>query len=124
MITGFVESEPAIAAKWSATWPTDLPASTSGWALASATVSGSSGHPGVSAAYPAASNRSAHRSQLLGSRNRPWTNITGVSPEAFARSTCPLSCSVIVVVVLDLSADMKVPPQLRCGSDQVERGFE
>src|SRR5271166_6468694 len=108
MMTGFADSESAIAAKWSATWPTDLLASTSGWALASATVSGSSGHPGVSATYPASSNSSAHRSQLLGSRNRPWTNITGVSLDAFARSACPVSSSVIVVMVLDLSSDIDV----------------
>ena len=35
------------ASKWSATSPTDLPANTSGCSFASATVSGSSGHPGV-----------------------------------------------------------------------------
>ena len=34
---------------WSATWPIDLPANTSGCALASSTVSGSSGQPGVRA---------------------------------------------------------------------------
>jgi hypothetical protein len=39
-----------IVSKWSATCPTDLPANTPGWAAASSTVSGSSGHPGVSAA--------------------------------------------------------------------------
>ena len=93
---------------------------TPGWPDDPDTVAEAKAHPGVSAAYPAASNRSAHRSQLLGSRNRPWMNITGVSPEAFARSTCPLSGSVIVVVLLDVVADMKVPPKLRyaaTGSD-------
>ena len=35
--------------KWSATWPTVLPAITPGFALASATVAGSSGQSGISA---------------------------------------------------------------------------
>ena len=52
--------------KWSATWPTLLPAKTSGSALASSTVSGSSGQPGVSGVSPAAAKTSAQRSQLLG----------------------------------------------------------
>jgi hypothetical protein len=56
------------------------------------------GHPGVSATQPAVSDSSAQRSQLLGSSHRPWTNTTGVSPDAFARSTCLVACSVIVVV--------------------------
>ena len=50
MTAGFLVRPPMISAKWSATWPTVLPANTSGWALASSTVSGSSGQPGVSAA--------------------------------------------------------------------------
>ena len=49
MIAGLRSSLPITASKWSATCPTVLCAKTSGWALASATVSGSSGHPGVSA---------------------------------------------------------------------------
>ena len=56
-----------ISAKWSATSPTVFLADTSGCAFASSTVSGSSGHPGVSATLPACSNTSAHRSQLDGS---------------------------------------------------------
>ena len=46
---GFFSSWRITSAKWSATCPTVLPAKTSGWALASSTVSGSSGQPGVSA---------------------------------------------------------------------------
>src|SRR6266508_2660623 len=49
MIAGLRSSPRMIVSKWSATWPIDLPANTSGWALACSTVSGSSGHPGVSA---------------------------------------------------------------------------
>ena len=48
MIAGFWSSLPMTSSKWSATWPTVLWAKTSGWALASSTVSGSSGQPGVS----------------------------------------------------------------------------
>src|SRR5439155_14091068 len=36
-----------------------------------------------------------HRSQLLGKSHKPWMNTTGVRPDAFARSTCWDSCSVI-----------------------------
>ena len=50
MTAGRLASPPMIAATWSATWPIDLPASTSGCSLACSTVSGSSGQPGVSAA--------------------------------------------------------------------------
>jgi hypothetical protein len=46
---GLLSSPRMISSKWSATSPTVLPANTSGWALASSTVSGSSGQPGVSA---------------------------------------------------------------------------
>ena len=46
---GLRVSRPMTSEKWSATWPTDLPANTSGCSLASSTVSGSSGQPGVSA---------------------------------------------------------------------------
>src|SRR2546421_3133807 len=86
---------------WSATWPTFLPAKTSGCAFASETVSGSSGHPGFTAVKPASSNMVAQRSQLLGSSQRPWMKTTGVRPDALARSTCSDSCSVTPV---DLSA--------------------
>ena len=48
MTAGFLSSLPMTSAKWSATWPTVLWAKTSGCALASSTVSGSSGQPGVS----------------------------------------------------------------------------
>ena len=48
MMTGFLSSLPMTASKWSAISPIDLPARTSGCSLASSTVSGSSGHPGVS----------------------------------------------------------------------------
>ena len=47
--------------KWSATWPIDLRAKTSGFSFASATVSGSSGQPGVRAAKPASSKSAAQR---------------------------------------------------------------
>ena len=46
---GFLLSLLTIALTWSATWPTPLPAKTSGCALASATVSGSSGQLGLTA---------------------------------------------------------------------------
>jgi hypothetical protein len=49
MTAGFLASLPISSAKWSATCPTVLCAKTSGCALASSTVCGSSGHPGVSA---------------------------------------------------------------------------
>ena len=49
MIAGFLSSPRMTSSKWSATSPTDLPARASGAALASSTVSGSSGQPGVSA---------------------------------------------------------------------------
>jgi murein DD-endopeptidase MepM/ murein hydrolase activator NlpD len=49
MTTGCWSRPPMMVAKWSATCPTDLPVNTSGCAVASATVSGSSGHPGVRA---------------------------------------------------------------------------
>ena len=49
MIAGFWSSPPMMVSKWSAIWPIDLPANTSGCSAASWTVSGSSGHPGVRA---------------------------------------------------------------------------
>ena len=82
--------------KWSAISPMLLPANTSGFALASSTVSGSSGQPGVSAVKPASSKTPAQRSQLLGSSHRPWTKTTGCSPVALARVTSAASCSVMV----------------------------
>src|SRR5712691_2635635 len=95
--------------KWSAICPTVLWANTSGCAFASSTVSGSSGQPGVSAVYPAASNIVAQRSQLLGSSQRPWTNTTGCSPVVLARSTCSISWSVIVVAeFMDAALDVVV----------------
>ena len=54
-----------------------LSANTSGVALASATVSGSSGQPGASGAYPASANTWAHRSQLEGSNHSPCTTSIG-----------------------------------------------
>ena len=96
--------------KWSATCPTDLCAKTSGFAFASATVSGSSGQPGVSAVKPASSNTEAHRSQLLGRSQRPWTNTTGVRPVSFARSISRWSCSASVV-----SVDVIVAPSFPAG---------
>src|SRR3954452_23422033 len=93
--TGLRSSRPMTDSKWSATWPTVLRANTSGGALASSTVSGSAGHPGVSAVGPASSTTAAHRAQLLGSSQSPWTKITGVRPAAFARVICSPSCAVI-----------------------------
>ena len=49
MTAGFLLSLPMTSPKWSATWPTVLPAKTSGCSLASSTVSGSSGQPGETA---------------------------------------------------------------------------
>jgi len=71
MTAGFLVSPRMISSKWLATWPIDLPAKTSGWALASLTVSGSSGQPGVKATKPFSSNSAAQRSQLLGSSHSP-----------------------------------------------------
>ena len=102
MITGLRSSPATISSKWSATCPTVLFASTSGCALASSTVSGSSGQPGVRAVKPASSNSVAQRSQLDGSSHRPWMKTTGCRPVALARETSSASCSVIVV------ADMTV----------------
>ena len=68
---GFLSSWRMIPSKWSATWPTVLCANTSGCSFASSTVSGSSGHPGVNPVYPASSNTSTHRSQLLGKSHNP-----------------------------------------------------
>jgi len=49
MITGLLARVAMIAAKWPATWPIDLCGKASGCSLACLVVSGSSGHPGVSA---------------------------------------------------------------------------
>src|SRR6266852_1817420 len=86
-----------------------LCAKTSGCAFASSTVSGSSGQPGLTAANPASSKTVTQRSQLDGSSQSPWTNTTGVRPDAFARSTCAASCSLIVLVSGSVLV-MTVPP--------------
>src|SRR5713226_7946830 len=90
-----------------------LPAKTSGCAFASATVSGSSGQPGVRATKPASSKSSTQRSQLDGSNQSPCTKTTGVAVVAFARLTCSSSCSVNgnpeVGVLIVLSS--RVPPR-------------
>ena len=49
MIAGLRFSPRMMVSKWSAIWPIDLPANTSGCSAASSTVSGSSGQPGLSA---------------------------------------------------------------------------
>ena len=49
MSAGFLSSRSMIICWYAATSPTLLPANTSGWAWASSTDSGSSGHPGVTA---------------------------------------------------------------------------
>src|SRR5437762_2959398 len=97
MTTGFLFRPWMTASIWSATWPTFLPAKTSGCAFASETVSGSSGHPGFTAVKPASSNNVAQRSQLLGSSQRPWMKTTAVRPDALARSICSDSWSVMRV---------------------------
>ena len=51
--------------------PTLLWAKTSGFSRASSTVGGSSGQPGVTAAYPASSKKVAQRSQLLVEQPQP-----------------------------------------------------
>src|SRR6266851_8530520 len=84
---GFFFSLPITPARWSATWPMDLRANSSGCTLASATVAGSSGHPGATGAKPACSKTVAQRSQLFGSNQRPWMKTTGVRPEPLAFST-------------------------------------
>ncbi|MDX6606035.1 MAG: hypothetical protein QOD14_575 [Solirubrobacterales bacterium] len=83
-IAGFRSRRPITSAVCSVICPTDFLAKTSGFALASATVSGSSGQPGVTVAYPASSKILAQRSQLLGSSQSPWMKTTGVLPEPFA----------------------------------------
>ena len=55
--------------------------------------------PGVTARSRPPRRASAQRSQLLGSSHRPWTNTTGVLPEALARSTCSETASGSVVVM-------------------------
>ena len=111
---------------WSAISPMDLPAKTSGCALASATVSGSSGQLGVNAVYPFFSKSCAHRSQLLGSSHRPWTNTTGTRPAVFARSTCSASYSVIagrcfVPMSVNPPPSSFGPPHVPCGYPQANR---
>src|SRR5262245_39939667 len=96
MTAGWIFNAPMITSKWSAIWPTVFPDITSGFAFASRTVGGSSGQPGVSAVYPAASNISVQRSQLLGSNQSPWTNTTGCLLSEFARSTWRFSNSTMV----------------------------
>ena len=94
-IAGFASSRRMTASKWSAISLIDLLAKTLGSAFASATVSGSSGQPGASVAYPASSKRARQRSQLLGSSHRPWTNTTGTRPDSLASSICCVSCRVM-----------------------------
>src|SRR5882672_5986647 len=96
MTAGLIFKSRMISSKWSAIWPTVFRAITSGFAFASWTVEGSSGQPGVSAVYPAASNISVQRFQLLGSNQSPWTNTTGCLFSEFARSTWRFSNSTMV----------------------------
>src|SRR4051794_22377697 len=78
--------------------PMDLPAKTSGCVFASSTVSGSSGHSGVTATKPALSNSLTQLSQLLGSSQRPCTNATGLLPDLLARWTRCASSALMVEV--------------------------
>src|SRR5438270_6748880 len=89
--------------------PIDLPAKTSGWAAASSTVSGSSGHPGVTAEKPAFSKYWAQGSQLLGRSHRPWTKATGVFPDLLASSTCCCSSALIVTAAAGFFFAIKAP---------------
>src|SRR3954468_12872463 len=74
--------------------PTPLPANTSGCSRASSTDGGSSGQPGLTAAYPASSKKAAQRSQLESSSQSPCTKTTGCLPEELARSTSSSSEAV------------------------------
>ena len=94
-----------------------MPANTSGWAFASATVSGSSGQPGVSATYPASSKNAAQRSQLDGKSQSPCTNTTGVLVDAFACAICASSCSAtgaldVTVLICDSSPFDPTPAKM------------
>src|SRR5437763_4839424 len=110
MTAGLLSSPLSTPPTWSAIWPIDFPAKTSGWALASPTVSGSSGHCGVNATYPAFSNSLIQRSQLLGSSHRPCTNATGCFPDVFARWTCFVSAALMVTVASVLVPLTQSPP--------------
>ena len=93
--------------------------------MASSTVSGSSGQPGVSEAYPAFSKSSAQRSQLLGRRKRPCTNTTGVRPDAFDSSTCFASSCVIVgsMLIPSSSVDLPIASRTSClGRSSYDKG--
>ena len=75
---GFLFSAPITSAKWSATWPTPLPAKACGLARASSTVAGSSGQLGDDRRVARLLEEVAQRCQLLASSQSPWTNTTGV----------------------------------------------
>ena len=85
---GFLSSPSITSAVWSAICFSVFLARTSGFALASSTVPGSSGQSGVTPANPFCSKSSTQLFQLLGSSQRPWMKTTGVLPLAFAFSTC------------------------------------
>src|ERR1022692_4618753 len=78
----------------SVTCPTLLPAKTSGFARASATVPGSSGQPGATVAWPFSSKNDRHGCQLEASIHSPCTKTTGCRPEAFAWPTSRVSLMV------------------------------
>jgi len=80
---------------WSAIIPSVFLAKTSGLACASATVAGSSGQSGFTAAKPASSKAWPQRSQLLGSSQSPWMKTAAVLPAALVFSTSALSRSLI-----------------------------
>ena len=112
MTAGRFVSIPTTSSKWSAISPTVFFANTSGCAFASSTVLGSSGQPGEIVAKPASSNTVRQRSQLIGSSQSPWTNTTGVRPDAFACAICSASYSVIAAmrVLLRLRLRTLRPP--------------
>lgn len=108
MTAGFCSSLPITSAVWSAICFSVFLAKTSGFARASATVSGSSGQSGVSGAYPARLKKSAQLAQLLGSSQRPWMKTTGVVPEAFAASISLLSRSEMDAVANSFRSEWNV----------------
>ena len=114
MIAGFLQS-PMTSSKWSATLPDRLVGEHPGAGLGLLDRLGVSGQCGDTAVYPFFSKSFAHRSQLLGRSQSPWTNTTGTRPAAFARSTCSASCSVTVVTASSFffAIDLPFPHRVR-----------
>jgi len=107
MMAGFVFSPRTILSKWSATWPTVFPAKTSGCAFALGDRLGvvrpagrERGEAGLLETPPPTDPNCSGAA-----RDRERTRPAGV-PSRFARSTCCISCSVIVDGVCALSNDL------------------